>query len=323
MQPAAPPLRSQTESNITMSARNGFTEADVPDQSGKGFIVTGANTGLGLETSRVLAARGARVLLACRDRSKAEAAMAHIRQTHPGADLAFLPLDLADLASVRAAAGQAMTAPRIDALINNAGVMMPPLMRTTQGFELQLGVNHLGGFALTALLLPKLAQTPGSRVVVTSSLAHRGASIDWDDLSAATRYNRMKRYGASKLANALFFFELDRRLRASGSPITAVGCHPGAAATDLVRYMGALQLLQPLVRRFLNTAAMGAWPTLQAATGPVQPGGYYGPTGLRGIRGPSGRATRSAQAQDPLLAQRLWDVSIAMTGIDPGLPEGN
>lgn len=201
-----------------MSARNGFTEADVPDQSGKGFIVTGANTGLGLETSRVLAARGARVLLACRDRSKAEAAMAHIRQTHPGADLAFLPLDLADLASVRAAAGQAMTAPRIDALINNAGVMMPPLMRTTQGFELQLGVNHLGGFALTALLLPKLAQTPGSRVVVTSSLAHRGASINWDDLSAATRYNRVKRYGASKLANALFFFELDRRLRASGSP---------------------------------------------------------------------------------------------------------
>lgn len=160
-------------------------------------------------------------------------------------------------------------------------------------------------------------------MVVTSSLAHRGARIDWDDLDAATRYNRMKRYGASKLANALFFFELDRRLRASGSPVTAVGCHLGAAATDLGRYMGPLQLLRPLARRFLNTAAMGAWPTLQTATGPVQPGGYYGPTGLLGIRGPSGRATRSAQAQDPLLAQRLWDVSIAMTGIDPGLPAGN
>ena len=272
-----------------MSKSTGFTEADVPDQSGKCFIVTGANTGLGFETSRVLAARGARVLLACRDRDKAETAMARIRRTTPRADLCFLPLDQADLDSVRAAAEQAKNEPRIDALVNNAGVMTPPLMRTKQGFELQFGVNHLGCFALTALLLPKLAETEGARVAVTSSIAHRNAKIDWDDLDAQKGYDRFRRYAASKLANALFFFELDRRLRSAGSPVIAVGCHPGSAATDLGRHMGPLQILLPLVRLFLNTAAMGAWPTLQAATGPVRPGGYYGPTGLAQLAQLEGR----------------------------------
>jgi NAD(P)-dependent dehydrogenase (short-subunit alcohol dehydrogenase family) len=303
-----------------MPNRNGFTEADVPDQSGKCFIVTGANTGLGFEASRVLAARGARVLLACRDQAKAEAAMARIRQASPGADLAVLPLDQADLASVRAAADLAAREPRIDALINNAGVMFPPLTRTKQGFELQFGVNHLGCYALTALLLPKLAETQGSRVVVTSSIAHRGAKIDWDDLNAEKRYDRYRRYAASKLANALFAFELDRRLRASGSLVAAVGCHPGIASTDLGRHMGALQILLSLVRLGLNSAAMGAWPALQAAAGPATTGGYYGPTGFREFRGVSGEASPTRQARDPALARRLWDVSVAMTGIDPGLP---
>jgi NAD(P)-dependent dehydrogenase (short-subunit alcohol dehydrogenase family) len=160
----------------------------------------------------------------------------------------------------------------------------------------------------------------GSRVVVTLSIAHKNAKIDWDDLNAEKGYDRMKRYSASKLANALFFFELDRRLRASGSPVTAVGSHPGSAATDLGRYLGPLQILLPLVKVFLNTAAMGAWPTLQAATGDVTPGEYYGPTGLAGIRGVSGEVSRAPQAQDSALAQRLWDVSVAMTGITPALP---
>ncbi|WP_038933613.1 oxidoreductase [Bradyrhizobium japonicum] len=302
---------------------SGFTEADVLDQSGKAFIVTGANTGLGFEASRVLAARGARVLLACRDKAKAEDAMARIREATPKADLAFLPLDQADLASIRTAAELAAKEPRIDALINNAGVMTPPLARTKQGFELQFGVNHLGCFALTALLLPKLAETKGSRVVVTSSIAHRGAKIDWDDLDARKSYSRFGRYAASKLANALFFFEMDRRLRAAGSPVTVVGCHPGSASTNLGRYLGPLQVLLPLVKLFLNTAAMGAWPTLQAATGRVKPGGYYGPTGFRGIRGVSGEVSRSAEAQDPEFARRLWDVSVKMTAIDPGLPQAN
>ena len=206
-----------------------------------------------------------------------------------------------------------------DALINNAGVMTPPLTRTKQGFELQFGVNHLGSFALTSLLLPKLAETRGARVVVTSSFAHRTANIDWDDLHAERAYDRTKRYAASKLANALFFVELDRRLRAAGSPVTAVGCHPGFAATDLGRYMGPLQFLNPLVRLVLNSAAKGAWPTLQAATGRVRPGGYYGPIGFGGVRGVSGTAELAPAAQDPALARRLWDASVAATGIDPGL----
>lgn len=302
--------------------RNGFTKADVPDQSGKCFVVTGANTGLGFEVCRVLAARGARVLLACRDQVKAEAAMARINQANPKANLAFLPFDQADLTSVRTAAELAAKEPRVDVLINNAGVMSPPLMRTKQGFELQFGVNHLGCFALTALLLPKLSDTKGARVVVTSSIAHRGAKIDWDDLNAEKGYGRIRRYAASKLANALFFYELDRRLRASGSPVTAVGCHPGIAATDLVRHMGAFQSLLPLIKLFLNSAEMGAWPTLQAATGRVTSGGYYGPTGFQGKRGASGEVQRSAEAQDPVLAQRLWDVSVDMTGIDPSLRRG-
>jgi NAD(P)-dependent dehydrogenase (short-subunit alcohol dehydrogenase family) len=299
---------------------SGFTEADVPDQSGKCFIVTGANTGIGFEASRVLAARGARVLLACRDEAKAKAAMARISRLTPGADMAFLLLDQADLDSVRAAAERAAREPRIDGLINNAGVMRPPLMRTRQGFELQFGVNHLGCFALTSLLLPALAKTAGSRVVVTASLAHRRGRLAWDDLNAEKSYDRSQRYSDSKLANMLFFFELDRRLRAAGSPLTVVGCHPGIAATEIGRHMGPLQLFFPLVGMTLNTPAMGAWPTLQAATAMVSAGGYYGPIELGEMRGPSGPASRSRQAQDGALAQRLWDVSVAMTAINPGLP---
>ncbi|MCW1427912.1 oxidoreductase [Novosphingobium sp. JCM 18896] len=297
-----------------------FTAADVPDQSGRTIIVTGANTGLGYEAAKGLAAKGARVLLACRDQARAEAAMAQIRVQTPSADLAFLPLDQADLASVRRAAELAAQEPRLDVLLNNAGVMFPPLTRTKQGFELQFGVNHLGTFALTALLLPKLAETSGSRVVVTASLAHNRGNLQWDDLNAEKGYNRTARYADSKLANMLHFAELDRRLRAAGSPVTAVGCHPGVAATELMRHAGPFQVFMPLVGLFLNTAEQGAWPALEAATAPgVQGGEYYGPQGFREMRGTSGPARRTAAAQDPELARRLWDVSVAMTGIDPGL----
>lgn len=302
------------------SSKRGFTEADVPNQSGKCFLITGANSGIGFEVSRVLASRGARVILACRDKVKAEAAMGQIRQLTPAADLVFLPFDQADLASVRAAAEQVAKEPRIDVLINNAGVSMTPLMHTKQGFELQFGVNHLGCFALTALLLPKLAESKEARIVVTSSPAHRSGKIDWNDLNAEKSYKRVQRYNDSKLANALFFFELDRRLRASGMPVMSVGCHPGVASTQLFRHVGLGSIVTLLTRPLINTAAMGAWPTLQAATGKITPGGYYGPTGFGEMRGPSGEASRTQQAQNPELAQRLWDVSVAMTGIDPGLP---
>ena len=300
---------------------SGFTDRDVPSQQGKCFIVTGANTGIGYEAAKVLVAKGARVLLACRDAARGEAAIARIRHDVPLSDLACLPLDLADLASVRAAVDIVAQEPRLDALINNAGVMFPPLTRTAQGFELQWGVNHLGHFALAALLLPKLAETPGSRVVVTSSLAHMGGNIDWDDLNAEKGYNKTQRYSDSKLANMLHFFELDRRLRAAGAPVTALGCHPGVAPTELVRHSRFYQCLWPFARPLLNSAAQGAWPALQAATAPdAEPGGYYGPQRMGGVRGPSGKAKRSDAARDPELAKRLWDVSVAMTGIDPGLP---
>ena len=292
----------------------GFTDAEVPGQSGKCFIVTGANTGIGFHVARVLADKGARVLLACRDAGKASAAIARI-----GGDVVHLPLDLADLESVRAAAQLASHEPRIDALVNNAGVMFPPLSRTVQGFELQWGVNHLGPFALTALLLPKLAETPGARVVVTASLAHQRGNIRWDDLNAEKSYNRSLRYSDSKLANMLHFAELDRRLRAASSPVSAIGCHPGVAATELMRHTGPFRMFNPVMGLFLNTAAMGAWPALQAATGAAEPGGYYGPQGLAGARGRSGPAWRSKAARNPELARRLWDVSIEMTGVDPGL----
>ncbi|MDD3798343.1 MAG: oxidoreductase [Novosphingobium sp.] len=298
-----------------------FTAADVPPQAGKCFIVTGANAGLGFSASSVLAAHGARVVLACRNEDKANAAMERIRAATPGADLAFLPLDQADLASVRAAAERAADEPRIDALVNNAGVMYPPLVHTAQGFEPQLGVNHFGTFALTALLLPKLAETPGSRVVVTASLAHNFGKIDWDDLDANKSYKTSQRYADSKLANALFLYELDKRLRAAGTPVMAVGCHPGVAATELMRHSKSFEIFMKLFGKLLlNTADMGAWPTLQAATDPnVEPGQYYGPQGLGEMRGPSGVAKRKKTATDDAEARRLWDVSIAKTGIDPGL----
>lgn len=293
----------------------GFTANDVADQTGRTFLVTGANAGLGFETARVLAGRGARVLLGCRDKARAEAAMARI-----GGNVAFLPLDLADLASLRDAAGRVAQEARLDGLIANAGVMFPPLTRTAQGHELQFGVNHLGHFALVGLLLGKLAATPGSRVVITASLAHMRGALQWDDLDACKSYNRGQRYCDSKLANLLHLFELDRRLRAAGLPVMATGCHPGVAATELMRHSGPFRWLTPLMGMVLNTAAEGAYPTLQAACDPAaEPGGYYGPQGWREMRGPSGPARRNAAATDPELARRLWDVSVEMTGVDPGI----
>ena len=298
-----------------------FTAADVPSQQGRTMIVTGSNTGIGFEVAKVLAARGARVLLACRSKDKAEQAMRRIGAEVPAADLAFLPLDQADLASVRGAAEIAAKEPRIDVLINNAGVMIPPLTRTAQGFELQFGVNHLGTFALTGLLLPKLAETPGSRVVITASIAHKRGRIDFNNLDAANGYSRMDFYAQSKLANLLFMFELDRRLRAAASRVSAMACHPGVSASELMRHIPGGTIFAPLMGMILNTAAQGAWPALQAATDLAAKGGdYYGSQGIRDMRGPSGPARREPQAIDAAVAQRLWDVSVELTGVDPGLP---
>lgn len=299
----------------------GFTAADVPDQTGKVFVVTGANTGLGFEAAKVLAARGGVVVMACRNADKASAAMARIAAETPGARLDFVELDQADLDNVRRAADALKARGRIDVLINNAGVMMPPLSRTAQGFELQFGVNHLGTFALTSLLLPALEQTAGSRVVVTSSIAHKSGEALWSDPRAEQGYSRMQRYYDSKLANALFLVELDRRLRASGSGVSAVGCHPGIAATDLGRNFAIARLMIPLAGRLFNTAEQGAWPTLQAATDPeAESGDYYGPRGIREMAGESGPAFLTRLARDPGAGQWLWRRSVELSGIDPGLP---
>jgi NAD(P)-dependent dehydrogenase (short-subunit alcohol dehydrogenase family) len=295
----------------------GFTAADVADQHGRRYLVTGSNTGLGFEAAHVLAKRGAHVIMACRDEVKAHAAMARIAADAPGAALSFLALDLADLDSVRAAADAVLSGPRIDVLVNNAGVMVPPRTLTRQGFELQFGVNHLGTFAFTGLVHRHV----DDRIVVTASLAHKGGQMDYGDLAAERSYAPLKRYATSKLANMLHFAELDRRLRASGRTTLALGCHPGGATTELMRHLPAIfQWTTPLAGLFFNSAAEGAWPTLQAATwAGAQGGDYFGPQGLAEMRGPSGKAGSTSSARDPALARELWEKSIELTGVDPGL----
>lgn len=298
----------------------GFTAADVPDLSGRTYVVTGANTGLGFEAARVLAGRGGEVVLACRSEDKARAAMAKITEETPGAKLDFAELDLGDLEAVKRSAESLSQRENLDVLVNNAGVMIPPLSHTAQGFELQFGVNHLGTFALTSLLLPKLAKGKDPRVVVTSSIAHRSGQAVWSDPKAEEDYARGQRYSDSKLANALFFVELARRLSASGSPVISVGCHPGVASTELGRHVGIANLAMKFVGMVLNTAEQGAWPTLQAATGPeVANGDYYGPRGLREMSGPSGRAFLTRLARDPGAGEWLWKRSVELTGVDPEL----
>jgi len=297
-----------------------FTENDVTDQSGKTFVVTGSNTGLGFHTARVLAERGARVLLACRSSEKAQDAMAEIRKTAPNANLGFVALDLNDLSSVKAAATQIAAEPKLDCLINNAGLMIPPLQRTKQGFESQMGVNHLGHFALVGHLMPKIL-SDGTRVVALSSIAHRRGEIDFDDLHAHNSYSAMKRYQASKLANILFAFELDRRLKKQDTDAISVAAHPGIANTELPRYIPKpAQIFMPVIGLLFNSAAQGAWPSLLAATGEsVKGGDYYGPNKRSESAGKAAKAKPAGRALKTDVAERLWDVSIAETGVDPGI----
>ena len=304
-----------------------FTAADVPDQSGKTFFITGANTGIGFEAAKVLAGKGGRVLLGCRNREKGEEALARIADAHPGADIALIDIDLADLASVTQAAGVVAQEPRLDVLVNNAGVMWNPKTLTKDGFESQFGINHLGHFALTGLLLDSLMATPDSRIVTISSLGHlRGREdIFWDDINADREYHPRLRYYASKLANLLFTYELDRRLRGKGSSTIAVAAHPGWSDTELGRYVSGpfglfMRVLTPLMRSRLNTAEEGAWPTELAATAPgVEGGQYFGPGNRGEMSGPARQVDSSAASKDPARAKRLWDLSIEMTGVDPGI----
>jgi NAD(P)-dependent dehydrogenase (short-subunit alcohol dehydrogenase family) len=293
-----------------------WTSDDVPGQHGRLAVVTGANTGLGFETAQVLAARGASVVLAVRDIEKGKHAAARIADTAPGANLTVQPLDLTSLDSIRAAADELRAKhPRIDLLINNAGVMFTPKQTTRDGFELQFGTNHLGHFALTGLLLEQLLPLPGSRVVTVSSLAHRlGARINFDDLQGERSYRRVAAYSQSKLANLLFTYELQRRLSGAGTTI-AVAAHPGLANTELTRNTPAITAFF-YARLFSQPAAMGALPILRAATDPDVLGGqYYGPGGPFGARGYPKLAESSAQSHDTAIQRRLWTVSEALTGV--------
>lgn len=299
-----------------------FTAADIPDLQGKTLLVTGANTGVGFEAAKAFAAKGARVLLGCRNVSKGADAIAAIRAAQPDADLEVVELDLADLSSVRGAADVVAQEPRLDALVNNAGVMWNPKTLTADGFESQFGVNHLGHFALTALLLPTLEATPGSRVVTTSSSGHKAArDLPWDDINADDDYHPRKRYYASKLANLLFTYELDRRLRAKGSSTIAVAVHPGGSDTDLVRHLSKFEaLMWRAMRPLVNSAEAGAWSAEAAATADgVEGGAYYGPSKYGELSGPVKQVKSSKKSHDLNMAKRLWDLSVEMTGIDPGI----
>src|SRR5215831_17351456 len=252
-----------------------WTSDDVPGQHGRLAVITGANTGLGFETARVLAAHGASVVLAVRDIEKGKAAAARIAGTAPGATVTVQPLDLTSLDSIRAAAAELRARhPAIDLLINNAGVMFPPRQTTGDGFELQLGTNHLGHFALTGLLLPQMLPVPGSRVVTLSSLAHRlRARINFGDLQSERSYRRAAAYSQSKLANLMFTCELARRLSRAATTTIAVAAHPGLADTELTRHTPAITAV--LARLISQKAAMGALPVLRAATDPGVLGGQY------------------------------------------------
>jgi len=303
-----------------MSVRQGpWTVADMPAQSGRTAVVTGANSGIGFEAAAVLARRGADTILACRNAVKGEAAAAGMTAAAPGATVSVVRLDLASLDSVRAAAAEILAGhQRLDLLINNAGLMWPAYGKTADGFELQFGTNHLGHFALTGLLLEAMLPVPGSRVVTVSSSGHRVGWIDFADLQSEQRYGRMSAYAQSKLANLMFTHELQRRLAAAGAPTVALAAHPGVAFTDLTRHLPAmLQTAYPVVGGlFAQSAAMGALPTLRAATDPAAAGGeFYGPGGLAQVKGYPVRVSPAARSRDESAQRRLWAESERLTGV--------
>jgi NAD(P)-dependent dehydrogenase (short-subunit alcohol dehydrogenase family) len=291
---------------------------DLPSQNGRIAIVTGANSGIGLEAARELARAGAHVVMACRDTAKGDRAAATIRAAIPAAQLDVEALDLASLESVHTFA-EGYSHEHLDLLINNAGVMVPPYTKTADGFELQLGTNHLGHFALTGRLLDKLLATPRARVVTISSTAHKFGRINFDDPQSERSYRRWRAYGQSKIANLLFTFELDRRLREIDADVLAVAAHPGYSATNL-QFAATPSHIERLGSVVLNrvvaqSADRGALPTLYAATADIPGGSFVGPDGFQEMRGEPKVVTPVRAARDPETARRLWELSEQLTGV--------
>ena len=295
-----------------------WTTDDIPDQTGRVAVITGANTGLGYETARALAEHGAHVVLAVRNLDKGKDAAARITAASPSAGVALQELDLTSLDSIRAAARQLRSDhDRIDLLVNNAGVMYTPKSTTKDGFELQFGTNHLGHFALTGLLLDRLLPVAGSRIVTVSSIGHRiRADIHFDDLQWERSYNRVSAYGQAKLANLLFTYELQRRLARHGTTIAAAA-HPGGSNTELMRNLPPLVArVSAVIEPLFQDPAMGALPSLRAATDPAVVGGqYFGPDGFAQTRGYPKVVASSRKSHDIDLQRRLWAVSEELTGV--------
>ena len=297
-----------------------WTEKDLPDQAGRTVVVTGANSGLGYLTSLELAKHGAHVIMATRDLEKGRLAQARILATRPRGSIELRQLDLADLDEVKSFAHHLLDEHKpIDALVNNAGIMMPPRSLTAQGHELQFGVNHLAHFALTGLLLPLLLEGRDSRVVTVSSDLHKRGRIHFDDLAGDRKYGRIAFYAQSKFANVLFALELDRRLRAAGLPIKSLLAHPGYAATNLQMSgpSGALKLFMRFGNRFLaQSAQMGVLPQLYAIAAPEADGGQFiGPDGPNEKKGYPTQVQPVEAARDHGLAERLWLLSEELTGV--------
>ena len=286
------------------------------NQDGKIAVVTGSNSGIGYHMALTLADKGAQVILACRNEEKAEVAKAKMLKTSPDANITVQCLDLADLASVKNFANQMKQSHKhLDILINNAGVMIPPKSVTKDGFELQIGTNHFGHFALTSHLLPLLSAAQAPRIVTLSSIAHWSGRIDFEDINGEKKkYDKWGMYSQSKLANLQFALELNRRLKASGSHIESLGSHPGYSATDLQRHSLVWRILNPL---FGMAPVKGAAPTLYAATeADALKHRYWGPVGLVEARGWTGKAKITARAADEEAARRLWELTETITGIN-------
>lgn len=301
-----------------------WSEDDIPDQTGRIYLITGANSGIGFEAARALAEKGATLVLGCRNRSKADDAVALIAERGPTGTTEVLEMDLADLDSVESAANEFRSRhDRLDVLVNNAGLMATPRQETAQGFEMQIGVNHLGHFALTGHLLPLLLDSGPSRVVSISSQGHRMGRLDLDDLNSERGYSPWPAYFQSKLANLLFTRELQRRLSESGEEAIAVAAHPGVTSTNLghERSGGVLSVVMAFGRPvfdqlFAQSAAMGALPTLRAATdNAVAAGDYFGPAGLSEMRGHPVAVGSSGRARNDADARRLWEMSSELTGV--------